>query len=54
MARQIVKDSWGALDAQSGRSNLWLAIGAAVIACVHVFSGISGRIKRTEEFHITT
>lgn len=50
----MFKDSRGAFDAQGGGPNLWLAVGAAVVACVCVFLGIFGRINRTEEFHITT
>ncbi|HJQ33138.1 MAG TPA: hypothetical protein VJ866_13200 [Pyrinomonadaceae bacterium] len=48
------RDSRGALDAQGGGANLWLAIGAAVVACVCVCYGIFGRINQTEEFHITS
>jgi hypothetical protein len=50
----VFKDSRGALDALGGGLNLWLAIGAAVVACVCVFFGIFGRINKTEEFHITS
>ena len=50
----VFRDSLGALDAQGGRANLWLAIGAAVVACVCVCFGIFGRINQTEEFHITS
>ena len=48
------RDSRGALDAQGGGANLWLAIGAAVVACVCICFGIFGRINQTEEFHITS
>ena len=48
------RDSRGALDAQGGGGNLWLAVGAAVVACVCVCYGIFGRINHTEEFHITS
>ena len=50
----VFRDSRGALDAQGGGANLWLAVGAAVVACVCVCYGIFGRINRTEEFHITS
>lgn len=50
----VFRNSRGVLDAQGGGPNLWLAIGAAVVACVCVCLGIFGRINRTEEFHITT
>ena len=50
----VFRDSQGALDAQGGGANLWLAIGAAVVACVCVCYGIFGRINQTEEFHITS
>ncbi len=50
----VFRDSRGALDAQGGGANLWLAIAAGVVACVCVFFGIFGRINRTEEFHITS
>lgn len=48
------RDSRGALDAQGGGANLWLAVAAAVVACVCVCLGIFGRINQTEEFHITS
>lgn len=48
------RDSRGALDVQGGALHLWLAIAAAVVACVCVFYGIFRRINKTEEFHITT
>ena len=48
------RDSRGALDAQGGGANLWLAIAAAAVACVCVCYGIFGRINQTEEFHITS
>ena len=50
----VFRDSRGALDAQGGGANLWLAIAAAVVACVCVCYGIFGRINQTEEFHITS
>jgi hypothetical protein len=50
----VFRDSQGALDAQGGGPNLWLAIGAAGVACACVFLGIFGRINKTEEFHITS
>ena len=50
----VFRNSRGVLDAQGGSFNLWLAIGAAVVACVCVCLGIFGRINRTEEFHITS
>ncbi len=48
------RDAQGALDAQGGGANLWLAIGAAGLACACVFLGIFRRINRAEEYHITT
>ena len=50
----VFRDSRGALDAQGGGYNLWLAIGAAAVALVCVCAGIFGRINKTEEFHITS
>lgn len=50
----VFRNSQGVLDSQGGGSNLWLAVGAAVVACVCVFFGIFGRINQTEEFHITS
>jgi hypothetical protein len=48
------KDSQGFLDSQGGTLHLWLAIGAAVMACLCAFVGIFGRIKKAEELHITS
>ena len=50
----VFRDSQGNLDAQGGGANLWLAIGAAGVACACVFLGIFRRINKTEEFHITS
>lgn len=50
----VFRDSRGLLDAQGGGLHLWLAIGAAIIACVCVCLGLFRRINRTEEFHITS
>lgn len=50
----VFRDAKGSLDAQGGGTNLWLAVGAAVVACACVFLGIFGRINRTEEYHITS
>ena len=50
----VFRDSQGSLDAQGGGANLWLAIGAAGMACACVFLGIFRRINKTEEFHITS
>ena len=50
----MFRDSQGALDAQGGGFNLWLAVGAAGVACACVCLGIFRRINRTEEFHITS
>ena len=50
----VFRDTQGALDVQGGGANLWLAIGAAAVACVCVCFGIFGRINQTEEFHITS
>lgn len=48
------RDSLGALDAQGGGFNLWLAVAAAAVACACVCYGIFGRINQTEEFHISS
>lgn len=48
------RDSQGALDSQGGGYNLWLAVGAAAVACGCICFGIFGRINQTEEFHITS
>ena len=50
----VFRDTEGAFDAQGGGANLWLAIGAAGVACACVFLGVFRRINRTEEYHITT
>lgn len=50
----VFRDSRGALDVQGGGLNLWLAIGAAGVACACVFAGIFRRINKPEEFHITS
>lgn len=49
----VFRDAQGVLDAQGGGANLWLAIGATVVACVCVCLGIFRRINQTEEYHIT-
>ena len=48
------RDSQGVLEAQGGALHLWLAIGAAVMACLCAFVGIFRRINTTEELHITS
>ena len=48
------KDAQGLLEKQGGTLHLWLAIGAAIVACLCAFMGIFGRINKTEELHITT
>jgi len=50
----MFKDSRGLLDVQGGALHLWLAVGAAIVACVCVFLGLFRRINHTEEFHITS
>ena len=50
----MFRDATGSLDAQGGGTNLWLAVGAAGVACACVFLGVFRRINRTEEYHITT
>ena len=50
----VFRDARGTLDAQGGGLNLWLAVGAAAVACACVCFGIFGRINKTEEFHITS
>ena len=50
----VFRDSRGSLDVQGGTFHLWLAIGAAIMACACVFFGIFRRINKTEEFHITS
>ena len=50
----VFRDSRGLLDVQGGGLHLWLAIGAAIIACVCVCLGLFRRINHTEEFHITS
>jgi uncharacterized membrane protein YidH (DUF202 family) len=50
----VFRDSQGVLDVQGGALNLWLAIGAAIVACVCVCLNIFRRINATEEFHITS
>ncbi|HEX5709576.1 MAG TPA: hypothetical protein VFX96_20015 [Pyrinomonadaceae bacterium] len=50
----VFRNSQGTLDVQGGGANLWLAIGAAGVACACIFAGIFRRINKTEEFHITS
>lgn len=50
----VFRDSRGILDAQGGQLNLWLAVGAGVLACACLFAGILRRVNKTEEFHITS
>jgi hypothetical protein len=50
----VFRDSKGLLDAQGGNLHIWMAIGAAVVACACLFTGILRRIGKTEEFHITS
>ncbi len=50
----VFRDSQGTLDVQGGGLNLWLAVGAAAVACACIFAGIFRRINKTEEFHITS
>jgi hypothetical protein len=50
----VFRNSQGVLDVQGGGANLWLAIGAAGVACACLFSGIFRGINKTEEFHITS
>lgn len=49
----VFRNAQGSLDAQGGGPNLWLAAGAAAVACACVFLGIFRRINRAEEYHIT-
>lgn len=48
------KNSQGFLETQGGTFHLWLAIGAAVIACLCAFVTIFRRINQPEELHITS
>ena len=48
------KNSQGFLEAQGGSLHLWMAIGAAIIACLCAFVSIFRRINKTEEIHITS
>jgi hypothetical protein len=50
----VFRDSQGLLETQGGGLHLWMAIGAATIACVCVCLGLFRRINHTEEFHITS
>ncbi len=50
----VFRDSRGDLDPQGGGLNLWLAVGAAGVACACVAFGIFRRVNQTEEFHITS
>jgi hypothetical protein len=50
------KNSQGVVDVQGGTLHLWLAIGAAVVAClagIFVFS-VFLRYDRDDELHITS
>ena len=50
------KDSQGGFDAQGGTGHLWLAIGAALVACVAGFFLFSFfvRYDKSNEMHITS
>ena len=50
----MFRDSRGIFDVNGGGLHLWLAVGAAVAACVFVGLAIFRRINTTEEFHITS
>jgi uncharacterized membrane protein YidH (DUF202 family) len=50
----VFRDSAGVLDKQGGSFNLWLAVVAAVVACLCAYWGIFRRINKSEEFHITS
>lgn len=50
----VFRDSQGSLDAQGGGFNLWLAIGAAGVACACICLGVFRLISKPEEFHITS
>lgn len=50
----VFRDAQGSLDAQGGGANLWLAVGAAGVACACVFLGIFSRINHSDEYHITS
>lgn len=50
----VFRNAQGALDVQGGGYNLWLAVGAAAVACACVCLGIFGSINQTEELHITS
>ncbi len=49
----VFRNAEGSLDVQGGGANLWLAIGAAGVACACVLLGIFSRINQTDEYHIT-
>ena len=49
----VFRDSRGILDTQGGGLNLWLAVGAAGVACACLLFGIFRHINQTEELHIT-
>ena len=50
------KNSQGVLDASGGTIHLWLAIGAAVVACVLGFLAFSVSVSHNEadDMHITS
>jgi hypothetical protein len=50
----VFRDSTGVLDKQGGSFNLWLAVAAAIVACLCAYWGIFRRINKSEEFHITS
>lgn len=50
----VFRDSRGVLDKQGGSLNLWLAVAAAVVACLCAYWVIFRRINKTEELHITS
>ena len=50
----VFRDAQGALDAQGGGLNLWLAAAAGGVACLCVCLGVFLSVNRTEEFHITS
>jgi hypothetical protein len=48
------RDARGVVDLQGGGPHLWLAVGAALAACLLVGLAVFRRINQHEEFHITS
>lgn len=49
----VFRNASGTYDVQGGTNHLWLAIAAAVVACVCLLAFFLRRVNKEEEIHIT-